>query len=204
MNRAVLALILGASIGLPTASAHATEYIYAAGLSGAQENPAVVTSGTGFTTVTYNDLLHSLRVQVEFSGLTGLTSASHIHVIIPPALNGGVATQTPTFSGFPLGVTSGTYDNQFDLTQASSWNAPFITANGGTTAGAEAAFFAALQSGRAYLNVHTNFAPGGEIRGALAAVPEVATWAMMLIGFFGLGAAMRRRRALPQALVSYA
>jgi hypothetical protein len=27
------------------------------------------------------------------------------------------------------------------------------------------------------------------------AVPEPATWAMMLIGFFGLGAALRRRRA---------
>jgi len=31
--------------------------------------------------------------------------------------------------------------------------------------------------------------------GGLAAVPEPATWAMMIVGFFGLGAALRRRRA---------
>lgn len=31
--------------------------------------------------------------------------------------------------------------------------------------------------------------------GSVAAVPEPATWAMMLLGFFGLGAALRSRRA---------
>ena len=35
-------------------------------------------------------------------------------------------------------------------------------------------------------------APGG-------AVPEPATWAMMLMGFFGLGAALRGRRELAHA-----
>ncbi|MEO7411428.1 MAG: PEPxxWA-CTERM sorting domain-containing protein, partial [Sphingomicrobium sp.] len=31
-------------------------------------------------------------------------------------------------------------------------------------------------------------------QGAIAAVPEPSTWAMMLIGFGGVGVAMRRRR----------
>src|SRR6478735_4814979 len=149
MNRAALALILACSIGLPPASANASEFIYAASLSGDQEFPVVPTPGTGSTAVTYNDVLHSLRVQTNFSGLIGTTTASHIHVRPPGAFTGGVATQTPSFSGFPLGVTFGSYDETFDLNLAGSWNAPFITANGGTTAGAEAALFAALQDGRA-------------------------------------------------------
>ena len=41
--------------------------------------------------------------------------------------------------------------------------------------------------------------PGGPYTGAnnpVSAVPEPATWAMMLIGFGGLGLAMRRKHAL--------
>jgi hypothetical protein len=36
--------------------------------------------------------------------------------------------------------------------------------------------------------------PGHALAGAPGAVPEPATWAMMLVGFFGAGAALRRRR----------
>jgi hypothetical protein len=43
-----------------------------------------------------------------------------------------VATTLPTFAGFPLGVTSGTYINTLDLTLASSYNPAFVTANGGS------------------------------------------------------------------------
>ena len=41
---------------------------------------------------------------------------------------------------------------------------------------------AALASNKAYLNIHTNVYPGGEIRGFLTAVPEPATWMMMMMG----------------------
>lgn len=41
-------------------------------------------------------------------------------------------------------------------------------------------------------------------RGLFQAVPEPGTWATMLIGFLGLGAALRRRRTKPQVSVSYA
>jgi hypothetical protein len=43
----------------------------------------------------------------------------------------GVATQTPSFSAFPLSVTSGTYNNTFDTTLTSSFNSVLVTANGG-------------------------------------------------------------------------
>jgi len=54
-----------------------------------------------------------------------------------------------------------------DLTQASSWNPAFVTANGGTVGGAEAALAAGLNAGHAYLNIHTTMFPGGEISGFL-------------------------------------
>jgi hypothetical protein len=71
-------------------------------------------------------------IDVSFSGLLGTTTASHIHCCTPTPLSGtaGVATTTPTFAGFPLGVTSGTYMNTLDLTLASSYNPAFVTANG--------------------------------------------------------------------------
>jgi hypothetical protein len=110
-----------------------------------------------------------MHVNVTFTGLLGTTTASHIHA--PTAVAGtgtaGVATQTPYFTGFPIGVTSGSYDNTFDMTQTSSYNSSFVTANGGTAAGAEAALFAAIADGKAYLNVHSSVFTGGEIRGFL-------------------------------------
>jgi hypothetical protein len=40
------------------------------------------------------------------------------------------------------------------------------------------------------------FTDGGELTGPVSAVPEPAAWAMMILGVFGAGAALRRRRAL--------
>lgn len=186
------ALLCG--LALVSAPAQAALFIYDANLSGLNESPPVVTTGTGFTTVTYDDLAHTLRVEVDFSNLMGTTTAAHIHVRQDLATpNGGVATQLPSFVGFPPDVTSGTFDGLFDLTLASSWNPAFVTANGGL-AGAEGALFASLNDGRAYLNVHSSFAPGGEIRGDLSLIPEPALWGMMILGFGLVGGAMRRRR----------
>jgi len=106
-----------------------------------------------------------------------------------------VATTVPTFPGFPLGVTSGTYNDTLDLTQASSFNPAFVTANGGTPASAEAALAAALAADKAYLNIHTTVSPGGEISGFLEPVPEPASimvWS--LLGTLAIGLSWSRRR----------
>jgi hypothetical protein len=132
-----------------------------------------------------------LQVDVIFSGLTGTTTASHIHCCVSPPGNAGVATQTPTFTGFPLGVTSGAYSHAFDLTDTSSFNAAFVTAHGGTAAGAEAFLAAGLEGGQAYLNIHTNVYPGGEIRGFLTPEPGAAG---LLGGGLALLAVLRRKR----------
>ena len=147
---------------------------YTAALSGPAENPSNSSPGTGFTTVSLDVSTHTLHVVVSFSGLTAGTTASHIHCCTSPPGTTGVATTVPTFPGFPLGVTAGNYDQVLDTTQASTWNPAFITANGGTPAGAEAALAAGLGTGRAYLNVHTTAFPAGEIRGFLSAVGSAA------------------------------
>jgi hypothetical protein len=189
MKRLAKLVLLVVAALLLTPVGHAAPITYSAILSGANENPATGSPGTGSTLVTIDTAAHTLHVTVVFTGLTSGTTASHIHCCIAPNGNAGVATTTPTFAGFPLGVTAGTYDNVLDMTQASSWNPAFITANGGTTASAEAVLAAGLAAGNAYLNIHTTTNPGGEIRGFLAVqaqaatnIPTLSTWMLLLAG----------------------
>jgi hypothetical protein len=155
---------------------------YGASLSGPAESPPNASPGTGFALVQIDTTANTMRVQVTFSGLLGLTTASHIHATtaLPGMGTAGVATQLPRFIGFPTGVTGGTYDNTFDMTLASAYNPAFVTANGGSVAASEAALFAAMANDEAYLNIHSTVVPGGEIRGFLTPVP--APPAVVLVG----------------------
>jgi outer membrane autotransporter protein len=141
----------------------------------ANENPPTASNGGGTAIVILNPAANTLDVSVTFSGLTSGTTASHIHCCeaVPGAnANVGVATTTPTFAGFPLGVTSGTYHSVLDLTQASSYNPAFITSAfdpSHTVAGAEAALINGIENQETYLNIHTSLFPSGEVRGLLVA-----------------------------------
>ena len=91
----------------------------------------------------------------------------HCCTTVPGDGTPGVATITPTFPGFPSGVTSGLYDETFDLTLDSSFNAAFITANGGIVDDARNILLTGLADGTAYQNIHTTSFFGGDIRGFL-------------------------------------
>ena len=184
------------ALGLaPAAHAVPVSFTVEAVLSGLNENPVNASPGSGFAEVDVDTVAHTMRVRVTFSDLVGPTTAAHIHCCVAPPANVMVATTTPNFAGFPLGVTSGTYDNTLDLTLASSYNPAFITAHGGL-AGAETDLVLGLFEGTAYLNVHSQTFPGGEIRGFLTLVPEpalVALFAFAAAAVAGTGA--RRRRS---------
>jgi MYXO-CTERM domain-containing protein len=175
------------------AAAAAAPVGYEAFLDGASEAPPTGSPGTGYALAIIDTATHTLFVRASFSGLTGTTTAAHIHccVAVPFVGTAGVATQTPSFSGFPLGVSSGSFSNTYDLTLSTSWNAAFITANGGTPASAETAFAAGLAAGRTYFNVHSTVNPGGEIRGFMV-TPEPGTWLLAAAALAGF--ALRRRR----------
>ena len=203
MTNNFLRVFSAAVFCLFTSQASAALFVYEASLSGPAESPSNASPGTGFAEVDIDTIAHTMRVQASFSGLLGTTTASHIHccTVTPGSGTGIVATTTPSFPGFPLGVTSGTFDNTFDLTNLSSYNLAFVTAHGGTASTAEAALEFGLAAGTTYYNIHTSVVPGGEIRGFLApAVPEPSTWAMMILGFFGVGFMSYRRRNQSSAL----
>lgn len=158
-------LSCGLFLLLLAATSHASPIVFIATLTGPSESPPVASPGIGSAVVTFDLAAHFMEVQVTFSGLLGATTASHIHspTAVPGTGVAGVATVTPSFPGFPLGVTSGT------------------------------ALAGSLAAGTAYLNIHSSSFPGGEIRGFLVAVPETLSTFGCLLGAVGLLALPRLR-----------
>jgi hypothetical protein len=189
----IIALLFAATVA-PKARADVTTYQVT--LTGPGESPPNASPGTGFAVITIDTSANTLDiVSYSFSGLTGPTTASHIQCCTTPPRVGtaGVATQVPSFMGFPTGVTSGSYSMVFDMTQASTWNPFFITANGGTPAGAELALADGAADGEAYVNIHTDTFPGGEIRGFLTPTPEPASLLLFGTGLLGIMGAARSK-----------
>jgi hypothetical protein len=196
MKNLLKSVAAAAALVTISAPAYAIPFEFNTVLLGSNEFPPVATPATGSAKIIFDPAAHTMSVHVEFTGLIGNTTASHIHCCLPApfatGVNAGVATTTPTFAGFPLGVTSGVYDNTLDMTLATSYNPSFVTAHGGlldathVVAQVESDLFNGILAGKSYLNVHSSFATGGEVRGFLVFVPEPATLAVVGFGLLGL------------------
>jgi len=121
----------------------ATVYTINAALEGTQEVPPNPSTGTGTIVGTYDDVTRVLDFDLTFTGLVSPTTAAHFHA---PADVGVNAPVVIGFAGFPIGVTSGFYENTYVLTAAQNTQ---------------------ILNGQWYVNVHTSGSPGGEIRAQL-------------------------------------
>lgn len=166
MNRLTMLLTAAAALAV-AAPASAAQYIFSFGTSTPLFGPTVSGSGT-FTT---SDTATTVAGQTAFQILS-----------ITGAVN-GLAINAPT----------GSYGNYFTT-------GPSFLDGTGTVfflvGGGRVDFF--NQSSNGLYRVNT-FSPGSSnfvnaSSSAVAAVPEPATWAMMLLGFGGIGFAMRRGR----------
>ncbi len=134
-------------------------------IDGLQEVPAVATPATGFGIVDLDSDTNMLSWTITWSGLIAPATAAHFHAPAAPGANAGVALAIPGFAGLSSGMVVG-------------------------SALISDLFESRIIDGLSYVNIHTSFRPGGEIRGQVVPTPG----ALALVGLGGL-VAVRRRRA---------
>ena len=207
-------LVAGVATLLAAGPLHAQPLSFSAWLTTGQETtPPVITTAAGAPRPTpwgYATFqLNAARTQLSMSAtifnidVTGAQTAdvnddlgaAHIHccTLLNPGANAGVRWGffgTPDNDNNPdqlvvtplVGGVGGTF--------TSIWDAP--EGQGGQTL---ASSLAGIIAGQAYLNFHTAQNGGGEIRGAITAVPEPSTYALLATGLGAIGGiAWRRRR----------
>ena len=129
-------------------------------MTGANENPANTSTGTGTFTATLDTATNLLTYDITFSGLTTPVNNGHIHGPAATATtNAGTTINFNTQPGatFSLGATGGTAHGIALLVSGTQITA---TINGDSLK-------KLLLAGLTYANIHTTQNPGGEIRGTI-------------------------------------
>ncbi len=166
MTTMIAAAMLAAACTVPAAAAVQYDFVATSSFGGAYGSFSFITP----------DFINSSSTSGTSIGLANLTSCS------------------VTFGG-------GTCGNQILLNNASSFTStPSDAISFGTSNGQGAAYYfadGAFTNFGTYSNIIFGSGQAATLRISLAptaAVPEPATWAMMLLGFGGIGVSLRRRR----------
>ena len=151
---------------LASGGAHAQRGVanISAGLEPRQEVPAVTSPARGVFSARIHDDAQMVTYELTFGGLQADVRQAHIH-FAQPNVNGGImvwlcgTSVNPGPAGTQVCPQSGT------ITGVIGPGHVLPLGTQGLAAGAFDDFTAALRSGLAYVNVHTQQSPGGEIRG---------------------------------------
>jgi hypothetical protein len=139
---------LAESCGSSTAPAAKT---FAATMTGAKQIPAVSTSATG--TATFTDNTTSIDYAINVTGITAV-NASHIH-LGDATTNGAIIINL-----FIPATATGTVNGSLATGTITATTNPAVSLD---------SLRVLFTNGKAYVNVHTNANPGGEIRGQVVA-----------------------------------
>ncbi len=137
-------LMVGASVAglaLWSVSALAASEKFQVQLTGADQVPAVQTSGTGTASLSYNPTTHVLHWSVAYTGLSSDVTMAHFHA--GAAGQNGKPTVWVTKKGSKTAVSS-PITGKATLTDDQAKD---------------------FEAGNWYLNIHTKDHPGGEVRG---------------------------------------
>ncbi len=184
--------------GLSVSSVEAGTLSYTAILTGDQEPTPVATGATGVGSVTIDTYAETYSATLDVTGVSLLdlfdplvvspVGPVHLHNA-PVGVNGPIAIAFPFWPTIYSATTDG-----FSLSVTDQSFADAVALSGSALAFED--FLAELNSGNIYFNLHTDFAPGGELRGVLTAapVPLGATNALLFTAFGGLGLMRMRAR----------
>ena len=156
----ILSSLLVLTLALASPAKAQTHWV--ATLVGGNESPAVSSSAIGQFDATVSAAQDNMTFTLTYSGLVGTMTQANIQ-------RGGPSVNGPILYWLANGNLA----------------SPVVACSDPTPAGGGCGFnasdFADLQAGNLYVNLHSSFAPNGEIRGQLTSATPVTpqTWARM-------------------------
>ena len=211
MRNLKTAVALGAALMAVAGAAHATPFDLEGLATGFTAGPIVVNDGALMLTITVDgggSFLYVDNPSVALLGQRGVigsnTNPLQVDQFAPIRFSFNQTINSITFN---FGDSGGDNDSPVNISAYSLANVLLGTAVGSYPAGASAGASLTLNfAGASYFlassgvqapgnNANSIFWDIGDVQSnGAGGVPEPATWAMMLVGFGGLGAVMRRRR----------